>query len=122
MGNLQISVTTDYYNNIAEYYPGNVGETNNTTTITAVSTLEAYPDLQVSDLTVATTNPQSGQPVTVTGRREHRQRIGKRSFSDYVTVVNTTTGQTVASASIPYNEANSGPIAVGGSAAAAIHL
>ena len=60
LGNLLVSVTTDYYDSIAEYYPGGVGYTNNTTTITAVSTLAAYPDLQVTGLRPAG-HSQSGQ-------------------------------------------------------------
>ena len=117
-GSLQISVTTDYYNNIPEFYPGNVGETNNTTTITAVSTLAAYPDLQVSGLTVATANPQSGQPITVDWNDANTGAAPVNGpFSDYVTVVNTTTGQSVASAIVSYDEGTSGPIAAGSSAA-----
>ena len=118
VGNLLVSVTTDYYDSILEYYPGGVGYTNNTTTITAVSTLAAYPDLQVSGLTVVTANPQSGQPVTVDWNDANTGNGPvSGSFSDYVTVLNTTTGQTVASAVIPYDEGSSGPIAAGGSAA-----
>jgi len=118
VGTLLVSVTTDYYDTILEYYPGGVGYTNNTTTITAVSTLAAYPDLQVSGLTVATANPQSGQPMTVDWNDANTGAAPvSGSFSDYLTVVNTTTGQTVASAVIPYDESSSGPIAAGGSAA-----
>ena len=117
-GNLLVSVTTDYYDSIIEYYPGGVGYTNNTTTITALSTLALYPDLQVSGLTVATANLQSGQPETVDWNDANTGNGPVNgSFSDYVTVLNTTTGQTIASAVIPYNEGNSGPIAAGGSAA-----
>ncbi len=118
VGNLLVSVTTDYDETILEFYPGGVGYTDNTTTITAVSTLGAYPDLQVSGLTVVTATPQSGQPVTVDWNDANTGNGSvSGSFSDYVTVLNTTTGQTVASAVIPYDEGSSGPIAAGGSAA-----
>ena len=90
VGNLLVSVTTDYDDSIVEYYPGGVGYTNNTTTITAVSTLAAYPDLQVSGLTVVTANPQSGQPVTVDWNDANTGNGPvSGSFSDYVTVLNT---------------------------------
>ncbi len=89
VGNLLVSVTTDYYDTILEYYPGGVGYTNNTTTITAVSTLAAYPDLQVSGLTVVTANPESGQPVTVDWNDANTGNGPvSGSFSDSVTVLN----------------------------------
>ena len=117
-GNLLVSVTTDYDDSILEYYPGGVGYTNNTTTITAVSTLAAYPDLQVTGLTAAPANPQSGQPVTVDWNDANTGNGPiSSSFSDYITVLNNTTGQTVASAVIPYNEGSAGPIAAGDFAA-----
>ncbi len=118
VGDLLVSVTTDYNHSIVEYYPGGVGYTNNTTTTTAVSTLAAYPDLQVSGLTVVTANPQSGQPVTVDWNDANSGNGPvSGSFSDYVTVLNSTTGQTVASRVIPYDEESAGPIDAGSSAA-----
>ena len=52
VGTFSVAVTVDYYNTIAEYYPGNVGETNNTTTASFASSLNVYPDLQVVNLAV----------------------------------------------------------------------
>ena len=58
VGSLQVTVTTNYYDTIVEYYPGGVGYTNDTTTITTASTLAAYPDLQVTGLAFAPDEPQ----------------------------------------------------------------
>ncbi|MBV9122946.1 MAG: hypothetical protein JO112_06300, partial [Planctomycetes bacterium] len=113
-GNLQVQVTTDYYNTIAEYYPGNVGESNNTTTITAASALAAYPDLQVSGLSVATTNPQSGQNLTINWKDANTgQAATAGNWSDQVTIVNSTTGQTLVTADVPYNATTSGNLQPG---------
>ena len=117
VGNLEVSVTTDYDNVIAEFYPGNVGETNNTTTKSVVSTLAAYPDLQVTGLSTAPSSLQTGGAVTVSWSDANTGTApATGSFSDYVTAVNTTTGQTLASSIVPFNEPALGPIAQGGSA------
>ena len=118
VGNLQISVTTDYYETVDEYYPGGSGYTNNTTTITAASTLAPYPDLQVTNLTTSPTSLESGETVTINWDDANTGNgTVTGSFEDEVTAVNTTTGQTVASVVVPYNEGTSGPIAAGGYAA-----
>ncbi len=115
VGDLQISVTTDYYETVNEYYPGGGGYTNNTTTITAVSTLAPYPDLQVTNLATSPTSLESGETVTIDWDDANTGNAAVTgSFVDYVTAVNTTTGQTVASNTVPYNEGTSGPIVAGG--------
>ena len=45
VGNLAITVTTDTDNQIFEYNAPGTGETNNTASVTATSTLASYPDL-----------------------------------------------------------------------------
>ena len=49
VGPLVITVTTDSTNLIFEYNGSGTGETNNTATINATSTLGAYPDLTVTN-------------------------------------------------------------------------
>jgi subtilase family serine protease len=67
VGQLQVSVTTDIYNNIFEYNAAGTAETNNTTTTTASSTLAPYPDLAVSNVsTSALAGPGQTVPVTWT--------------------------------------------------------
>ncbi|MDB5329637.1 MAG: hypothetical protein JWP03_788, partial [Phycisphaerales bacterium] len=51
VGNLHIVVSADYFNTIAEFYPGNVGESNNTSTIDVSASLASYPDLAPSSVT-----------------------------------------------------------------------
>ena len=116
VGNLQVSVTTDYNNTIAEYYPGNVGESNNSTTMTVASTLASYPDLQVSGLGFTPTSPSSGKSLAVQWS-DTNNGLGATSgnWTDQVTVVNSTTGQTLVTANVPYNAGASGNIAANGS-------
>ncbi len=114
-GNLTITVTTDYDNTIAEYYPGNVGESNNSSAINFVSTLTAYPDLQVTSPTVATPAPMSGQNITVNWKDSNSgSGATGGNWTDRVTIINTTTGQIVSSGDVPYNAATSGNISAGG--------
>jgi fibronectin-binding autotransporter adhesin len=51
VGNLHIVVSADYFNTIAEFYPGNVGESNNTSTLNVSASLASYPDLAPSSVT-----------------------------------------------------------------------
>ncbi|HWE97612.1 MAG TPA: CARDB domain-containing protein [Tepidisphaeraceae bacterium] len=115
-GNLQVSVTVDYFNTIPEFYPGNVGESNNTTAITTASTLAVYPDLVVTGLTVAPGSPQSGQNITISWN-DSNTGSGPTggNWNDGITVVNTTTGQTLISTSVQYSAAANGNIAAGSS-------
>ncbi len=69
VGNFRVTVTSDYYETIPEYdSSGNAAYGNNTSSITAASTLANYADLIVapSSLTVTPGSPQSGGSVTVT--------------------------------------------------------
>jgi hypothetical protein len=51
-GNLQITVTADGNNNIFEYNAGGTAEANNASSVAAISTLAAYPDLAVTNIVV----------------------------------------------------------------------
>ncbi len=53
-GNLQISVTTDFYNSNFEYTAANTAETNNQATINRTIGLAPYPDLLISAIAVPT--------------------------------------------------------------------
>jgi hypothetical protein len=114
-GSLQVTVTTNYGDTLVEYYPGGVGYTNDTTTITAASTLASYPDLQVSGLAYSPNSPQSGKNLTVLWNDSNTgQAATTGNWTDQVSVVNSTTGQTLVTANVPYNVAASGNIAAGG--------
>ncbi len=117
VGQLVVTVTTDYYNQIYEYNSSGTAESNNTSSVTTTSTIAPYPDLQVTSLATTPSSPESGQTVTVTWNDANTGNAAvSGSFSDYVSVLNTTTGQTVASASVPYDEASLGAILAGSSA------
>ncbi len=90
VGNMRITVTTDYYQTVKEYdASGNPAYGNNSASTTFTSTLANYADLVVKSgsLGVTPASPQSGNQVTVTW---NDQNIGdaavNASFSDYVLV------------------------------------
>ncbi len=119
-GQIQFTVTTNAGNTVVESNPGGTASTNNTASVTVASTLASYPDLQVTNLAVAAPSgmiaggtyalswddANSGAAATPAGT----------SWSDQVTITNTTTGTTLANVSVPYNAAvsASGPIPAGG--------
>ena len=124
-GVLQVSVTTDAINNVFEYAyattPGGhqVGESNNVSTVSATSTLSNPPSLQVTNLALNPSSLQSGTPLTVTWNDKNTGTgILSQSFNDHVTIVNTTTGQTLIDADDFYDATQSGAaIAAGASSA-----
>ena len=118
VGQMQFTVQTDSSNNIPEYNDSGTGENNNTSSITVASSLAPYPDLQVTGLSMAPSSLQSGDSVTVTWNDANTGNAPVTgSFYDDVTVVNTTTDETIASGLVYYDEASQGPIAANGSAA-----
>ncbi len=113
-GDIQITVTTNYYDNV------DVGNaSNNTAQTTVTSTLAAYPDLQVENLIVSPSSGlQSGDNVTVDWSDANTGNGPVNgAFYDHVVVQNLTTGNTVDTADVYYDPNASGPIAAGGSAA-----
>src|SRR5207253_1135232 len=62
-----------------------------------------------------TANPQTGQNVTITWTDANTgQAATAGDWTDRVTVVNTTTGQTLATAAVPYSSAGNGNVPAGG--------
>src|SRR5262249_61707858 len=83
------------------------------------SVVGAYPDLQITSLTVDSASAlQSGGNLTV---RWNDSNVGTRvttgSWYDYVTIKNITTGEVLNTVAVPYTEtdAGNGPIAPGAS-------
>ncbi|HKM53713.1 MAG TPA: SdrD B-like domain-containing protein, partial [Isosphaeraceae bacterium] len=116
-GNFQVTVTTDYYETVKEYNSqGNPSYSNNSATTTFTSTLAPYPDLQVTGLGIDLSSVmQSGGTVTIDWNDANTgTATASGGWYDAVTVVNTTTGQTVVNASRYYG---SNSIATGGTAA-----
>ena len=115
-GNYFLFVQTDANNNIPEfiYESNNIRRSDNTFAITP-----AGPDLQIAGLSTTPVSPQSGQQVTVGWNDTNTGTASTPTggnFVDHVTVVNTTTGQTLATQDVAYNAATSGVIAAGSSA------
>src|SRR5207247_2086601 len=66
VGNLRVSVTADASQTVPEFdATGNPAFGNNTATLAAASTLAAYPDLQVTGLSINPLTLQTGDQVTV---------------------------------------------------------
>ncbi len=61
VGQIQFTVTADYYN----YVSTSQGETNQTESLTETSTLAPYPDLVVSSITPPSGSPESGTGATI---------------------------------------------------------
>jgi subtilase family serine protease len=118
-GLLEIRVTTDYYQQIAEGNETGTGETNNLTTLGFVSQLSDYPDLQVRDLAVEPgEGVHSGSLITVNWATFNEGTAAvTRSFRERVVIANADTGQTLHSALLIYDPVapGNGHIAPGGS-------
>ncbi len=104
-GSLQVTVQADRFNQIVESNAGGTAESNNQLSATAAASLAPYPDLQPSGITVVG-NPslQSGANVTINWNAVNNGNAPvTSSFYERVTVVNTTTGQTLVSNDIYYD-------------------
>ena len=90
VGNLVVTVTTDYGQTVKEYDgSGNSAYANNTSSTTATSTLANYADLIVStgSLIVTPASPQSGNTETVTWSDKNQgDGAVNAAFNDYVLV------------------------------------
>ena len=84
-----------------------------------VKVLPPTPDLQVAGLAaIPSSGLQSGGTLTLQWSDSNTGNgFVSTPFSDLVQAVDTSTGQTLASAPVPYHETARGPIAGGGSAA-----
>jgi len=111
-GSLAITVVADPYDRIAESNADGTAETNNTATITVTSALPDYPDLVVRDLGIDSQSLQASHPFTVTWNDVNvGLAAAPGGWADRVRVVNTTTGDTLADASVPAGD----PLAAAGS-------
>ena len=115
-GAFRVVVKTDTASQVFEYNPAGTAETNNTREATFTSTIAPSPDLEVRDLTVSPTSPQSGNTVTLTWNDVNTGNAATSgNWIDRVTVVNTTTGVTLVNANLTYDasQAGNGNIPVG---------
>ena len=116
-GQIQATITTDFFNNIAEITANGAGETNNIGSAAFTSAAALYPDLQPTNLQVSSAaGLQSGGSLTVQWK-DSNIGVGSAAtaWTDTVVVVNTTTGATLASVNVPYDPTAAGnsPLAAG---------
>ncbi len=112
VGTLSFTVTTDAFNQISE-----TDHSHNTAGVTAAVTLAPYPDLQVNNLrTTPATGLQSGSSLVIAWDDANPgSGATPAGWSDSLTVVNRTTGQTLLTTNVPYDATASGAIPAGGS-------
>lgn len=113
IGNIQVVINADVYGQVFQ-----VASTSGRTASTKVaSTAAPYPDLQVANLAVApSSNILSGDTLTISWNDANNGNGSVTgAYTDSLTIVNTTTGQTLLSTSLPYNSAADGQIVAGSS-------
>ncbi|MGP0068271.1 MAG: beta strand repeat-containing protein, partial [Isosphaeraceae bacterium] len=108
-GQFQVTVTTNSDQGLYEDNPQ--GHANAVANDTAATTFYATRDLTVTNLTQSSpASPQSGNQVTVTWTDADTGNLATTGgWNDLVTVVNTNTGVTLDSATIPYTGASIQP-------------
>ena len=95
-GNLDITITTDVDNEILEGFVGDIHENNNTSSGAASSSLNAYPDLIIDNISLDSANAGLGEEFTVNWQIKNvGQATTQGSFQEQIQIVNTTTGQTI---------------------------
>ncbi len=109
-GTIQFTVTTDVLNQIFEYNSAGTAQSNNTSSISAVSGLAPAADLQVANLSLApSTGLQSGSNVVLSWDDLNAgDAATDGSWADSVTVTNQTTGATVFTGTVPYDGSSGG--------------
>lgn len=111
VGTLEIIVSADAFTQVTEANLAGTGEANNSAVATLVTTLDEYPDLLVTGITVEPATIASGTNMTIRWMTTNSGTTATAgAFYDQVTVVNTNTGVTLANASVYYS---SGPITNG---------
>ncbi len=109
-GTIQFAVTTNALNQMFEYNSSGTAQSNNTSSISAVSGLSPAADLQVANLSLApSTGLQSGSNVVLSWDDLNAgDAATDGSWTDSVTVTNQTTGATIFTGTIPYDGSASG--------------
>ncbi|MDO8268888.1 MAG: CARDB domain-containing protein, partial [Moraxellaceae bacterium] len=112
VGVLQVSIYSDVGGNIYEYLVGTSAEANNEASTTVTSTLAMYADLEVANLAISPSAPQSGEEVTINWNDLNNGNLASGAYSNLVSVWNNSTSQWMA-----YTSVAAGSVAAGGSAA-----
>ena len=113
-GTLQVTVTADNFNNIFEYNPAGTAESNNATTIAAISGIAAYPDLQVAGLSVQPSLLGSGTNLTVAWQDTNSGTApALASWYDHLTISNASLRVTLLDTTVYYDRNVLGPLTNG---------
>ena len=113
-GTLVVTVTADTFNNVFEYNPAGTGESNNTATVTAISGIAAYPDLQIVNLTVQPPVLSSGTSLTVQWQDTNSGNATvSGNWYDHLTISNASLGVTLLDTTVLYNAGILGPLTNG---------
>ena len=104
IGQLSITVTADYYQNLPEYNSSGVIDTNRSANTTATATLANYPDLHVAGLAVDSSSVlRSGSTITLDWSDSNvGDAAAAGSWSDSIQVINMTTEQMLVSTAQSY--------------------
>jgi subtilase family serine protease len=115
-GSLEVTVTTDTANQIAEYNAGGTGESNNSTTTPFSSTLAPYPDLQVIALAAhPATGWATGTTVQFTwGITNTGPAAAGVSWVDRVIVRNTSRSVVLLATNVVHDATTEGALTAGG--------
>ena len=106
MGQIQFTVTTDSGSVVFEYNTADTAESNNTASLAIDSSLAAYPDLQVTNLSIAPTiGLESGSLITIiwSDANTGNQSTAAGSWSDSIVIRNLDTGVTLSTTTLPYD-------------------
>ncbi len=116
-GTITATVTTDIYNQVAEYNAAGTGESNNTGSASITTTAALYPDLTPTGFQISpATGLQSGQSIAVQWSDVNNGAGSAASaWTDTLVVKNTSTNTTLATVSLPYDPTQPGnsPLAPG---------
>lgn len=114
VGTIEVTVSADAFNYLTEANLSGTGEANNGAVASLVTSLNEYPDLRITNITVAPASIASGTNLTISWTTTNSGTAPSfGSFYDQVVVVNTNTGVTLANASVYYDAAGSKPITNG---------
>ena len=113
-GNINVSVTTDWQNQVVESFTGNTAETNNTAEGNFASLLPPYPDLIVENLSATPTTLLTGETLTLGWDIGNiGTAAAETDFQQRIRITNTTTGMWIYQTVLDYDVSTDGSIADG---------
>ncbi|MGN6386234.1 MAG: CARDB domain-containing protein, partial [Verrucomicrobiota bacterium] len=113
-GQIEVSIITDFYNNLIESNGSNTAESNNSFVQVKSSVIRSYPDLQVQQLAASPGTIQSGTQVTLTWNDANSGQAGASGLiQDRIVVRNNTSGETLVNTVLGYDSTAVGNAPIG---------